>query len=112
MTGPVLNRRLVLEAKTRVPDGAGGYSESWSSLGQMWAELRSPSGRERSGAGSSVSAVRYRIFVRAAPQGSASRPEPGQRFRDGLRVFAIRAVADEGTDGRHLMCFADEEVAL
>ena len=53
----------------------------------------------------------YRIVVRAAPMGSDARPRPDQRFREGARVFAIRAVAEEDAAGRYLVCFADEEVA-
>jgi head-tail adaptor len=37
----VLNRRLVLEAASRLPDGAGGYAETWVVLGELWADIRS-----------------------------------------------------------------------
>ena len=38
------------------------------------------------------------------------RPVPGQRLRDGARIFAIRAVAERDGDGRYLTCFTQEEV--
>jgi head-tail adaptor len=53
----------------------------------------------------------YRIVVRAAPPGAPSRPQAGQRFREGGRLFAIRAVAEAGGAGRFLVCFAEEEVS-
>ncbi|MDF1716420.1 MAG: phage head closure protein [Antarcticimicrobium sp.] len=111
MSAPVLSRRLVLEAPVRVPDGAGGAIESWTSLGTLWAEVRPRSGRERAQAGEPVSTMGYRIVVRGAPAGSAQRPAPEQRFRDGARLYLIRAVAEHDPAGRFLTCFADEEVA-
>ena len=36
---PHLSRQLVLEDPRRLPDGAGGYVESWSALGTLWAEV-------------------------------------------------------------------------
>lgn len=110
MTAPRLNRHLVLEAPSRQPDGRGGYSQIWTALGEVWAEVSARSGRERSEASASLSAVSYRIVVRAAPYGSASRPKPVQRFREGNRLFVIQAVAEFDADGRYLTCFADEEV--
>jgi len=111
MKVPVLTRRLVLEAPVRVPDGAGGGAESWSALGELWAELRPRTGRERAQAGEPVSTMAYRIVVRGAPVGSVQRPAPEQRFRDGARIFRIRAVAEHDPAGRYLVCFVDEEVA-
>lgn len=110
MSGVHLGRKLLLEAPRRVPDGAGGFSESWDVLGELWADVQARSGRERNEAGVVVSSVGYRIVVRAAPNGSAARPMPNQRFREGARLFVIRAVAERDGDGRYLTCFADEEV--
>lgn len=111
MRAPRLNRKLVLEAPVRGADGAGGFVESWVALGEVWAEVDARSGHERGQGTIPVSAVAYRIALRAAPQGSAMRPEAGQRLRDGARLFLIRAVAERGHDGRFLTCFADEEMA-
>ncbi len=110
MTMPHLNRKLVLEAPVRVPDGAGGYTENWQSLGELWADVRSRSGGERAEAGVPVSSVSYRIVVRGAAYGTAARPMPDQRFREGARLFVIKAVAEQDPQGRYLTCFADEEV--
>lgn len=112
MSRPRLNRRLVLEAPARVPDGAGGFVESWTALGEIWAEVTARGGRERAEGGAVVSGVGYRIVLRAAPDGAASRPVPEQRFRDGARLFVIQAVAEHEPRGRYLVCFADEEVAV
>lgn len=111
MTAPQLNRVLVLEALQVTPDGAGGQVGTWAVLGTLWAEISARAGRDRLEAGMPLSRVEYRITVRNAEAGSPQRPLPGQRLRDSARVFTIRAVAERGTDGRFLTCFADEEVA-
>lgn len=108
---PKLTRQLELQDPQRVSDGAGGFTEAWATLGTVWAELRPGTGRETGGAIVSVSRVPYRIFVHGAPVGAPSRPKPGQRFRDGTRVFDILAVTETDAQARHLTCFAEEEVS-
>ena len=107
-----LNRKLVLEAPERLPDGAGGYTEAWTELGTLWANIRAGSGREASGEAVSLSKTAFRITVRAAPFGAPSRPKAGQRFRDGMRIFEIDAVAEREPGERFLTCFCKEEVAV
>lgn len=105
-----LERRLVLESLARTPDGAGGYAETWQALGTLWAELKPGTGRESFGEAVTLARVPYRITVRGVPEGSSARPRPGQRFREGARVFAILAVAERDRRGHYLTCFAREEV--
>ncbi|MEM1065225.1 MAG: head-tail adaptor protein [Pseudomonadota bacterium] len=111
MGRPVLNRKLVLEEAISLPDGAGGFSRSWTVLGELWADVRHGAGRERAVDFATISSVPYRITVRAAPVGQSSRPKPDQRFREGARIFRILAVADDDAAGHYLTCFAREEVA-
>ena len=111
MSGPHLSRLLVLESPVRQPDNAGGYVETWTSLGNLWAEITLRSGRERDEAGAPVSTVGWKIVVRSAAVEAPSRPKPGQRFREGGRVFGIHAVAERDPFGRYLTCFVEEEVA-
>lgn len=110
MRAPRLKRKLTLEAPQVLPDGAGGLVQTWTALGQVWAEVKPGGGRERFEAGLPVSRVSHRITVRGAPEGSASRPGPNQRFVDGGRIYKIRAVTERDPAGRYLICFADEEV--
>ncbi len=107
-----LNRRLVLEQKTQVPDGAGGFTTHWAALGTLWAELRPGTGRDVAGEEVTLASVPCRITVRATPQGAPSRPVPGQRLREGARVFAIVAVTEGEAAGRFLTCFAREEMPV
>jgi head-tail adaptor len=112
MSLPTLNRLLMLEEPQRVPDGAGGYSETWRALGSLWAQVSTRSGRESERHATAIAATSYRITVRGAPFGALERPRPEQRFRDGDRVYLIRAVAEADTLGRYLTCFATEEVTI
>ncbi|WP_102109357.1 head-tail adaptor protein [Oceaniglobus roseus] len=110
MSGVLLSRPLELEARMRTPDGAGGFTETWQGLGLLWSDVRGGSGRGAAGEDVALSRLTLRITVRAAPQGAQSRPVPGQRFRDGARLYAIVAVHEQ-RGGAFLMCFAHEEVA-
>lgn len=106
MSVPHLNRKMILEAPVRAPDGAGGYSEDWHPLGIIWGEvLPRGAGREVE-----ASELKLKITVRAAPQGAPSRPTSAMRFRDGDRLYLIDAVTEVTSAGRYLVCFAKEEV--
>lgn len=106
-----LNRALTLETPTRVPDGAGGFSQTWASAGILWAEVRPGSGRDPAGEEIILTSVPYRITVRAAPVGAVNRPRPEQRFREGVRIFTILAVTERDPAGHYLTCFCREEAA-
>lgn len=110
MNAPQLNRTLVLEGVVRTPDGAGGFTTTWTALGTLWAEVLPGSGSDTLGEERMLSAVPYRITVRGAPVGSGSRPVAGQRFREGARLFWIQAVTERDQFGRYLTCFSREEV--
>ncbi|MCP1167900.1 head-tail adaptor protein [Limimaricola litoreus] len=106
-----LNRALLLEAPLRAPDGAGGFARGWLARGTLWARVEARSGRDLDGLGAALSRVLLRITIRAAPPGSSMRPAPEQRFREGGRIYAIRAVRELDRDGKYLVCEAEEEVA-
>ena len=103
-----LSRKLVLEERANTPDGKGGFTVGWQVLGVVWADVDARSGREALVSARDISRVRYRIIVRGAPVGAASRPRPDQRFREGDRVFSILAVAEFDPAGRWLECWAEE----
>lgn len=104
-----LRRRLALEVQVAVPDGAGGLVSSWALVGHLWAEVSPGVGRAAGGEEFPVARQPFRITVRGAPPGAASRPVAGQRFRDGSRVFLIEAVTERDPVGRYLVCAAVEE---
>jgi head-tail adaptor len=105
-----LSRQLTLEAREQVPDGSGGVETVWRTLGALWADVTARSGREIFVAGMAIPRVRYRILVRAAPLGAASRPQPDQRLREGARVYDILTVSEHDARGRYLEITAEEGV--
>ncbi|MBC6407068.1 MAG: head-tail adaptor protein [Rhodobacteraceae bacterium] len=107
-----LSRQLTLEQRRETPDQAGGFVVSWHALGVLWADVSARGGGRRAGQEVALTSVPYQIIVRAAPVGAASRPKPGQRFRDGGRVFLIEAVAEHDARGRYLICLTREEAWL
>lgn len=108
-TGPKLNWSLTLEERQRVADGAGGFSETWVALGQLWGELRTRGVGDGAVAAGELHRVRYRIIVRGSAEGELTRPKTGQRFRTGNRVFDIDAVTEMDATGRYLIVWAREE---
>ena len=111
MRTPLLNRKLELEEAQSVPDGAGGFTDTWVSLWTVWASVKPRTGREVGVDFVTLSTMAYKITVRAAPEGAASRPKPEQRFRDGTRIYRIDAVTESDENARFLLCFAREEVS-
>lgn len=103
-------RRLVLEAAVRLPDGAGGWAEAWAPLGTLWADIRPGLGRREADEFAARARQPLRAYVRGAPPGAPSRPVPGQRFREGPRTYAIRAVTEADGRGSWLVCVCEEEV--
>ncbi|MXU66316.1 head-tail adaptor protein [Oceanomicrobium pacificus] len=103
-----LNRRLVLEAAEAAPDGIGGIARTWAPLGLVWAAVDPVAGRsERIGA-TDLARLRVRIIIRNQRRSSPARPQAGQRFRDGARLFDIEAVAEADPRGGYLVCWTRE----
>ena len=59
MKAPHLNRALVLEGVLRTADGAGGFTEAWTALGTLWAEVLPGSGSDVLGG---YGMVQYSLF--------------------------------------------------
>ena len=109
---PRLARRLTLEAPVLAPDGAGGFARGWSALGTLFAEVERGAARVTAQPGGGESRRSLRITVRGAAPGAPSRPQPGQRFREGARLYPISAVSEADAQGRFLLCLAHEESTL
>lgn len=59
-----LDQRITLQRKARVSDGMGGYVETWSDLGTVWAEVRPLSSREIWNAMQVSTQTRFRARLR------------------------------------------------
>lgn len=105
---PKLDRKFDLQESVATPDGAGGFSETWNTLGAIWGDVLTASGRERDIGARDVTTSSYRIIVRSAPHGASSRPTAKQRFVDGSRVFNIHAVSEANDTNQYLVCWVSE----
>ena len=112
MKPPALNRRLVLEDKIATPDGHGGRSVEWSTVGTLWAEVLPRTGREVNGEAGAQSLTGFRVTVRAAAPGHSGRPVAGQRLRMGERLLMIKSVTEATWLDQYLTCIAEEELSL
>ncbi len=86
-----LRHRAALEVKTLTPDGAGGFSESWDAVAQLWCAVEPLAASDAFAAGKLESRVRHRLRIRRGLAVAA-----GNRLRVGERLFAVHAVIDEG----------------
>lgn len=86
-----LNQRASVLARTLTPDGGGGYSESWDVVATVWAKLEPVSGADRYTADKLESRARHKLTLRRSTAFAA-----GQRVQIGTRLFAVRALLDDG----------------
>lgn len=60
-----LRRRVTVFSPDRMPDGAGGFAETWAAAGEFWARIVPLSGSEIIAADRLESPARFRAEVRA-----------------------------------------------
>ena len=102
----VFTRRLVRQVPVDTSDGSGGRRRHWEERGALWAEVKMRSGALKQTEFGQTPRLQVRITTYLVPQEHETRPEVGQRLRDGARLFAIEAVHDG--DGRYLTILASE----
>ena len=103
-----LNRKFTLEALAATPDGAGGQAEVWAPLGEHFVSLTASAGRERNPGGRPSARVTHTCWLRYYDYDDPARPRPDQRFREGTRIYAIRAIAEADDLRRYLVCWLEE----
>ncbi|MDQ0317835.1 phage head closure protein [Amorphus orientalis] len=99
-----LDRRIVIEAPTSTPDGAGGVTVTWTPLATVWARVETLSAAERVRAGRPDGIATHRVTIRAL-SGIAS----GQRILVDGRVLTVRATRPSGDRDAYLVLEAEEE---
>lgn len=98
-----------LMAPHQIPDGRGGFHQSWRVLGRIWAEIRPRLTPEQAGEVGPANAVIWHLRMRAAPLGDPRRPTVGQRLVHGGRVLSVQSVAECDGGGLWLDLMAKEE---
>lgn len=98
-----LRTRLSLEVASRTADGGGGASLTWSEVASVWARVTPRTGSESfahdrvSGSATHEIVIRHRDDV-----------TPDMRFREGARLFDIKAAFDADGQRHWLTCLVEE----
>lgn len=98
-----LRTRLVLEAPTESPDGAGGVTRRFDAMMVVWGKVSLLKGSETLVAGVPGQVLSHRVTLRWRSGVTAA-----MRLRLGARILAIRAVYDPGEARRTLVCLCQE----
>jgi SPP1 family predicted phage head-tail adaptor len=99
-----LRAELALEQAVTAPDGAGGFTETWTQIATVFARLQPIVVREKFGADQTIEEVMHRVTIRHRPDVAS-----GMRFVLGDRTLAILTVHDPDETGRYLVCRTKEE---
>ena len=99
-----LNQRCTIEQPVRTPDGAGGATQSWSTLAVVWARLEPLTATDRVAAVALQSTARHKLTLRRLASAAA-----GMRAAIGSRFFAIKGVLDEGPRATLMTLLVEEQ---
>ena len=100
-----MNSAITVQQRTSATDGLGQPVEVWTTLADLWGEIRHPSGVQQIKAGAEVSTVRASIKVHLRDDITAA-----MRVVHGSTVYDIKAVLPDER-GRVFMFLACEVTA-
>lgn len=98
-----LRQRVTLEAPIDAPDGAGGFSQDYAPVAQLWARLAPMGARQDFVAERQEQMISHVVTIRWRA-GVTS----GMRFVHRGRKLAIRAVFDPDERRHFLLCQCEE----
>lgn len=99
-----LRTELALEQMSPVPDGAGGFVESWTDIATLFARLEPVAARDRFGADQTLEEVTHRVTMRHRTDVVS-----GMRLTWGTRRFLVLTVHDPDETGRYLVLRTRED---
>ena len=108
LTAGQLRHKIKIKRETQAPDGKGGFTTTWPTVAEPYAEVLGQDGREAVIAQNlqGVSAYRIRIRWRSdAPRQNDQMEATGSAF--GGRTVNIRSVSDPNGDREQLVILAD-----
>ncbi len=100
-----LNKRIILQYKTKVPDGMGGSNDTWVTAATIWAALWPISAADITAANSTTMVISHRIRIRYRSVLKSS-----WRIKYGNRYFAIVSIINVGEKNQILDIMAKEAV--
>ena len=106
-----LDQRVTIRRQFRIPDGGGGYEESWTDLAPpRWAKVKPLSGRERDVANQTESPRNYRVTMRRDSVTATITEADILVWRE--RDMNIRFIADAGPRPLYLTFDVELGVAI
>lgn len=102
-----LRHKVILEARSLTPDGAGGYEIAWEQLAILWAEITPLRGNESFQYGQIEARATHRFRLRFHEDIKAER-----RFSHDGHYYNIRAVLPVFGDRKILDVMVEEGGAL
>lgn len=99
-----MKHRVTLQSISRVSDGQGGYTESWTDVADLWASIEPVKGYEKYQAMQVQTPVSHKMVIRYR-----SGVTTKNRILYGSRVFDIKEVLNVNEDGRFLQIKALEQ---
>lgn len=100
-----LRHRVTIQQLTRTDDGAGGYTETWTAIATVWADVYPLKGQERYDAQQVKANLSHRVTIRYR-----AGVEPSMRLQYGARTLNIEAVIDPEERHRELILMCSEVV--
>lgn len=97
-----LRHRVTVEAPLRVPDGAGGVIETWTTVATLWARIADHGGAEAFTADGISGRLTHQITLRPHPD-----LVPRNRIRSVSRTYHILAVRELGEPTSRLTCLCE-----
>lgn len=96
-----LDKRVVLQCSTRIPDGMGGFTVTWVDAASVWAAVWPVSASETIEANQATMTITHRIRIRYRSMIKAS-----WRISYAGRYFNVVSIIDPNTAHRwlDLMC--------
>ncbi|HEU0118812.1 MAG TPA: phage head closure protein [Alphaproteobacteria bacterium] len=104
-----LRKQVIIQQEAQTPDGAGGYSLSWTNVATVWAEITPASGREVYTAQHLEGHVTHHIYMRYRSDIAVT---TDMRVLYGARSFNIRSVMNYDERNQRLELLVEEGVAV
>ncbi|MDD2839741.1 MAG: phage head closure protein [Rickettsiales bacterium] len=98
-----LNKRIKIQSKVKMADGFGGYSEIWSDLKTLWAEIKPISNAENFEANQIGEKTSFIITIRYFDLLTTQ-----QRIKYGERIFNIVGVINPLENNQIIEIAAEE----
>lgn len=103
MRAGTLRQRVTIQTPSTTRNDRGAEVISWADVATVWAEVRTPDGRERT-ANEQVVAMATHVVTMRYRAGLT----PTQRLRWGTRVLSLLATPDPDNRRRMLVCQCQE----